>query len=189
MSNKKALRQSLRTERLALSPYLTTLYSKKITDNLLSLMEYQQAKYIGCYLSVQNEVDLSFFIQKAWHMQKNTFLPALDGANEMHFYPYTFTTELSKNKYGIAEPTPLRNHQISPFQLDILVVPLLAFDRTRNRLGQGAGYYDRYLALYENSEKRPVAIGVAYDFQKIDRVPIDEWDIPLDIIVSEKYIY
>lgn len=189
MSNKMVLRQALRAQRLSLSSDLIALYSQEITTTLLTLTGYQDAKHIGCYVPTQNEVNLHSFIQQAWRMQKNTYLPVLHNANEMDFYTYTSKTDLIKNKYDIDEPNILTSDKINPVQLDLLLIPLVAFDIYRNRLGQGVGFYDRYLAHYLQSEKKPITVGIGYEFQKIDQVPTDVWDIALNVIVSEKQIY
>lgn len=189
MLDKAALRKMLREARLSLTPDMIVSYSQKITDTLLTLTSFRQAIRIGCYLPMQNEVDLSSFIQQVWQMKKQSCLPVLNSLNEMDFYIYTPATELIKNKYGIDEPNRLTHQKINPEHLDLLLIPLVAFDAQGNRLGQGAGFYDRYLAHYQKTEKKPTTIGIGYELQKIDHLPIDKWDIPLDFIVSEKHVY
>ena len=189
MLDKPTLRQNLRQARLSLTPDLVAAYSQKITHTLLTLNTYQQARHIGCYFPMQNEVDLHPFIKQAWQIQKHIYLPVLNNANDMDFYAYTASTELIKNKYGIDEPNKNVSHKINPVQLDLLLIPLVAFDTAKNRLGQGVGFYDRYLAHYKKEHAKPVTVGVGYELQKVDHVPTDEWDIALDVIVSEARIY
>ena len=189
MTEKTALRKILREARLSLSPDLVAAYSKKISHTLLTLKSYQQAQHIGCYLPMQNEVDLHAFIKQAWQMQKQIYLPVLNNANDMDFYAYTASTELRKNKYGINEPNKNTSQKINPAQLDLLLIPLIAFDNQCNRLGQGVGFYDRYLAHYKHTHTKPMTIGLGYELQKVTHVPTDAWDIALDAFVSEAMVY
>jgi 5-formyltetrahydrofolate cyclo-ligase len=94
------------------------------------------------------------------------------------------------NRYGIPEPTGLRG-SLSARWLDLMIVPLVAFDTTGTRLGSGTGYYDRalsYRSLRQNW-RRPRLIGIAYDFQRVDSLERKPWDIPLGLIATDRTIY
>ena len=100
----------------------------------------------------------------------------------MDFYEWSKDNPLKINKYGIIEP--LSNKKVYP---DVLLVPLLAFDRQLNRLGYGGGFYDRYIEKIE-TDKKIIKIGLAFSYQKIKKVPINKFDKKLDIIITEKKI-
>ena len=100
----------------------------------------------------------------------------------MDFYSWAFSDLLRVNKYGIPEPEP--KNMIYP---DILLIPLVAFDKNLNRLGYGGGYYDRLIAKI-SKKKKIIKIGLALSVQKINEVPINKYDKRLDYIVTNKYI-
>ena len=98
----------------------------------------------------------------------------------MNFYQWSFKDPLSINMYGIPEPTSKK--KVSP---EILLVPLVAYDRELNRLGYGGGFYDRYI-LGTQKNKKIIKIGLGFSFQKIDKLPINHYDKKLDYIITEK---
>ena len=101
----------------------------------------------------------------------------------MNFYRYSFKQPLQLNKYGIPEP----NKKIKVYP-DILIVPLVAFDKDLYRIGYGGGYYDRYIAKLKK-KKYFITIGFAYSFQIINKVPINKFDKNLDFIITENKVY
>ena len=110
-------------------------------------------------------------------------LPVLKKNNEMHFHEWEKNNVLQINKFGMLEPVMLSNHVIP----DIMLVPLLAYDNLNNRLGYGGGFYDRYLERIEK-KKKVIKIGCAFSFQKINKLPIEDYDKKLDLIITEKKI-
>ena len=110
-------------------------------------------------------------------------LPKIKRKNQMNFFEWSFDDPLSINKYGI--PEPISKKIIYP---DVLIIPLVAFDNELNRLGYGGGYYDRYLAK-SFKKKRIIKIGIAYSFQKVNKIPINKYDIRLDYIITEEKFY
>ena len=108
-------------------------------------------------------------------------LPKIKKKYQMDFFHWSTRDPLVINKYGIPEPTS--NKAIYP---NILLVPLVAFDKNLNRLGYGGGFYDRYIKKIKKI-KKVITIGLAYSFQKVKKVPISEHDIKLDFIITEKH--
>ena len=98
----------------------------------------------------------------------------------MDFYGWSTNNPLVINKYGI--PEPVSNKIVYP---DILLVPLVAFDKKLNRIGYGGGFYDRYLKRLKRI-KKIITIGLAYSFQEVKKIPINDYDIKLDFIITEK---
>jgi 5-formyltetrahydrofolate cyclo-ligase len=139
-------------------------------------------KIIGGYYPVNFEIDDLALLRK---FEKDKFiisLPVIKKNFQMDFYKWTFSDPLKVNKYGIPEPE-IKNI-IYP---DILLIPLVAFDKNLNRLGYGGGYYDRLIEKL-SKKKKIIKIGLAFSVQKINEVPINIYDQRLDYIVTNKYI-
>jgi 5-formyltetrahydrofolate cyclo-ligase len=139
-------------------------------------------KIIGGYYPVNFEVDDLTLLKR---LEKNKYticLPVIKDNFQMDFYKWSFSDPLKINKHGIPEPETK-----SIAYPDILLIPLLAFDKNLNRLGYGGGYYDRLIEKFEK-KKKIIKIGLAFSIQKIDKVPIKEYDKKLDYIVTNKYI-
>ena len=150
--------------------------SKKITENLLSLLANTSNDTFFVYKNFSNEVNTTYLIQYLLTNNKKVFLPKIQ-ADTMLAIPYNHNTVMNTNTYGISEPKG-KEHEINNF---ICIVPLLAVDIYGNRIGFGKGYYDKFL-----KDKQCIKIGICYDYQITDTIIPDEFDIPLDFIVSEK---
>lgn len=117
-------------------------------------------------------------------------MPVLDlkTSGKMNFVIYQPERKLHLNKYRILEPEYTDIFPVA--QLDLVILPLVGFDMRGNRLGVGGGYYDRSFAFkLQNMENPPLLYGLAYDFQRQQTIPKDEWDVPLNGVITEKNIY
>jgi 5-formyltetrahydrofolate cyclo-ligase len=142
-----------------------------------------KSKSIGGYYPVNLEVD-DLEILKEFEKKNFTIsLPITRKNFSMDFYRWTINEPLKVNQYGIPEPIPISNKKDYP---EIILVPLVAFDKDLNRLGYGGGYYDRYLV--KNNNKKILKIGLALSFQKVKKVPTNNYDQKLDYIVTNRYI-
>ena len=139
-------------------------------------------KIVGGYYPVNFEVNDLVLLKKFEKKRFSISLPVIKKNFQMDFYSWSFSDLLRINKYGIPEPEPKKI--IYP---DILLIPLVAFDKNLNRLGYGGGYYDRLIAKI-SKKKKIIKIGLAHSIQKIDKVPINLYDQKLDYIVTNKYI-
>ena len=139
-------------------------------------------KIIGGYYPVNHEINILDFLNKLEIKGHKLSLPVIKKNNEMDFYRWSKNDLLKLNDYGIPEPE--KNKKVFP---DILLVPLVAFDSRLYRIGYGGGYYDRYIEKYLN-KKNLLKIGIAYSCQKINKVPVNNYDKKLDIIITEKYV-
>lgn len=189
--NKQELRQSIRNRRKQLSTDIVAAASAQISEKIIDLPEFQRAKKIAYYLPHENEINLSMIVHRAQALHKSLYLPILKDNNELLFYGVNTSTPFKKNKWGIEEPIISEALPALPSTFDVIFMPLIAFDGRGNRLGRGAGCYDRSLANIKKMprDKRPVLIGIAYEFQKVDALIPDSWDVPMDYIVTEKTIY
>ena len=139
-------------------------------------------KIIGGYYPVNFEVDDLKLLEKFEKKNFNISLPVVKKNFQMDFYQWSFSDPLKINKYGIPEPET--KNIVYP---DVLLIPLVAFDKNLNRLGYGGGYYDRLIKKL-SKKKNIIKIGLAFSVQEIDKVPINMYDQKLDYIVTNKYI-
>ena len=139
-------------------------------------------KNIGGYYPVNFEIDDLLLLKKKKKKKFNISLPVIKKNFQMDFYKWSFSEILKVNKYGIPEPET--KNIVYP---DVLLVPLVAFDKNLNRLGYGGGYYDRLIEKL-SKKKNIIKIGLALSIQKIDKVPINIYDQKLDYIITNKYI-
>lgn len=140
-------------------------------------------KIIGGYFPVNYEIDCLEILQEFEKKKFQIALPCIKKNNLMDFCKFSFSDPLKINKYGI--PEPISKKILYP---DYILVPLVAFDKNLNRLGYGGGYYDRYLEKI-NSKKKIIAIGLAFSYQKINKVPTQIFDRNLNMIFTEKNFY
>ena len=208
LATKQALRKQIRARLKELSPDDIQTQSKAVWQRLKEIPEYQQAQSIGLFLSMpKGEIDTDPAIIHAMSTSKTIYVPQV-GTNfekadmamrqvildqvESHDFSddalLLFHQQWPRNKWGIPEPPdqmPIVHAQ--PGDMDVLVVPGLAFDSAGNRLGQGKGYYDRFLArmLADPEKKRPLIVGVGLSCQLVDNgiVPVNEHDFPVDWIL------
>ncbi len=157
------------------------LVSRDILSRLCSLPVYQNASRIAAYLDFGKEVRTRPLIEEALRAGKEVALPKISGG-KMQFYPYTADTILKTNAFGIGEPwggDPV-------FWEDaLMIMPGVAFDRRRNRIGYGGGYYDRYLSEHPHHFKAALAMNA----QVFDEIPCGREDIRPDLIVTEYEVF
>ncbi|MDA8866864.1 5-formyltetrahydrofolate cyclo-ligase [Candidatus Pelagibacter sp.] len=139
-------------------------------------------KNIGGYYPSNYEIDDLVILDLLEKKNFKVSLPIIKKDNQMNFYSWSRNDPLKINKFGIPEPVSSKI-----FYPDILLVPLVAYDSSLNRLGYGGGYYDRYIEKIEKI-KKVTKIGLAFSFQKISSIPINQYDKKLDFIVTEKEI-
>jgi len=159
--------------------------SKKIDfTKVLSLIKKQKKnpKSIGGYFPVNYENDDLEILKKLEKKKYKICLPVVKKNFDMDFYNFSFDDPLIVNKYGI--PEPRKKNIIYP---DIILIPMVGFDKSLNRLGYGGGYYDRVIEKYMK-KKKILKIGLAFSAQKITDLPVSKYDKKMDYIITEKYI-
>ena len=155
----------------------------KINSNLLLNIikkKNKKAKILGGYYPYNFEIDTIKILEKFEKLSYCITLPKIKKNSEMNFFRWSTKDPLNINKYGI--PEPISNKIEYP---DILLVPLVAFDKNFNRIGYGGGFYDRYLEKISKI-KKIITIGLAYSFQKVKKIQTNKYDIKLDFIITEK---
>lgn len=181
VSGLPALRREMRLRRRALCGSRRTLATRAIVERIKCLPAFRAAQRIALYWPADGEPDLRALAAHAWAHGKRLYLPVVGHAGTMRFAPWTRQGRLRRNGFGIPEPVAQR--RTGAATLDLVIVPLVAFDAGCNRLGMGGGYYDRAL---QRRRRRPVLAGAAFALQRVSALPRQPWDIPLDLVVTER---
>lgn len=187
------IRKQIRRQRQQLSEAQRHAATLAITNNLARTPLFRQSSRIAGFIANDGEPSLEPLMQLAWARRKTWHLPiiGLPNLNHLWFGRYDEGDELILNRYGIPEPTIALHHTTPSCGLDLVLMPLVAFDTDGNRLGMGKGYYDRTLKFLRHRRhwRKPRLVGIAYEFQKMEQLPQQPWDIPLDAIVTEQAVY
>ncbi len=149
--------------------------AERVFNRLEKTAAFLMADKILMYHSLPDELSTHVFLKK-WGTRKSFFLPRVNGVN-LDILPYN-ESRLELGSFHIEEPTG--NNCVNPAEIEVIIVPAVAYDRNGNRLGRGKGFYDRLL-----SNTNAVKIGVGYDFQLFESLPTESHDIPVDIIITE----
>ncbi len=162
-------------------------YSNNLKINfktILSVISKSQinGKIIGGYYPFNYELDIMQILKKFEKKKFKISLPKVRSNYQMNFFKWSSDDPLTINKYGIPEPIS-RNINYP----DIILVPLVAFDDFKNRIGYGGGFYDRYIQKIKK-KKRILTIGLACSFQKVKKIPVGRYDVKLDFIITENQI-
>jgi 5-formyltetrahydrofolate cyclo-ligase len=189
----KTLRRTLRTARRALSGALQRSHARAVAMRLGREQAFLRARHVGLYWPADGELDALAVIALPQARGKRWRLPVLcpHPQPRLWFLDYQPGEPTRPNRFRIPEPAR-RNHRLRLARsLDVLLLPLVGFDTNCRRLGMGAGYYDRTLGylLHCNHWRRPRLIGLAHECQRVDGLPAQPWDVPLDLVVTERRVY
>ena len=154
--------------------------SRRITEHILKSEAWGQAKTIFSFVSMGSEVETKEILKQAWKEGKTVAVPKTDKKREMIFLKIDSFSDLQKGRFGVMEP--MTQKELIPEEGDLFLVPGALFDRKKNRIGYGGGYYDTYFEKYGGCRK----VGLAFSEQISEEwIPVEETDIPLDDIVTE----
>ncbi len=178
------LKKNLRKKILKIRSKIDSKKNKINFFKILNLLKRQKKikKNIGGYFPVNNEIDDLDILKEFEKRKYKICLPVVKDNFGMDFYNFSFKDPLTINKYGI--PEPQKTNVIYP---DIILIPMVGFDKNLNRLGYGGGYYDRIIEKLMK-KKKILKIGLAFSCQQINNLPISKYDKKMDYIVTEKYI-
>ncbi|QCI21700.1 5-formyltetrahydrofolate cyclo-ligase [Buchnera aphidicola (Hyadaphis tataricae)] len=159
----------------------------KIADNFIF---FNRAEHIAIFLPFDGEINTYPLIYNLLLHKRKIFVPVVHSftRKELLFVEFKNSSLLQRNKYNIFEPILNNNNYISINQLDIIIVPLVAFDQTGLRLGMGGGFYDILLRNW-TMKKKYFPIGLAYDFQFVLKIPKEKWDVSLPVVLTPKKIW
>ena len=185
-AQRRELRQSLTERRRALSPQERMAAAQGLRRSLEQLPEYLTDHRVAGYWASAGELPLNLVIPPLSTRGQQFLLPVIDKGRQLRFAPWQSGEEVQPNRYGIPEPANT-SQLLEPFQLDLVLVPLLGFDRRGNRLGHGGGYYDRSFAFLNEQVRptEPLLVGIGYAFQELPQIDEYDWDVPLDFVATE----
>ncbi|WP_040728344.1 5-formyltetrahydrofolate cyclo-ligase [Thiomicrorhabdus sp. Kp2] len=189
-----SLRKHLRNNRKNLTVLEQTEHSELAFQHVKHLLEsnsyFRTPKKIALFLSQDGELSTQKTIQHLWeNTNHQVYLPVLETRDEWHmaFVQYTNHSEMIANQFGIQEPSAPLNKHLSGEAMNWVFMPLVGFDKQGNRLGMGGGYYDRTFEFkLHQKQSSTKLIGWAHECQRVETLPAEPWDVPLDGILTEK---
>ena len=190
--NRQTIRSAFRKKRQALTKQQQCSAAQHILSICLETSSLAQATTVACYIANDGEVDPRAIINYCWKHNKRVLLPVLHPFSKGHllFVEYHAHSPMRKNRYGIDEPIITTTNICPLATIELLFTPLVAFDKTGNRLGMGGGYYDRTLAPIVRDVLPTRLIGLAHSCQQAPLLNTDSWDIPLNgIATPEQYFH
>lgn len=184
---KRSIRKEIKEKRDRIPYNEVVARSLCIFDKVKNMPEIKNSQKIFCYVSFENEVYTHSFINDLLSLKKEVYVPCVDTSCKctMNAVSIESLDELAPGCYGILEPICTQGKIICPREIDTIILPAVAFDKNRYRLGYGGGYYDAYLAQTSDSCYK---IGVCYDFQLTDSLPVEHHDKQVDVVVTDNTI-
>jgi 5-formyltetrahydrofolate cyclo-ligase len=186
---KSEIRECIRPLRQIISPQYRTKASCAAAKHFIESEAFQNSQSVASYLALPEEMDTQPLIEALWEAEKDCYLPLIHPNKELSFALYNKTTPLAPNRYQVLEPQNTTS-ELAGFELDVVLVPLIAFDLKGNRLGTGGGYYDRTFSFLltkgESKKKKPLFLGLAYELQRVEQIPHEDFDVPLEGILTEE---
>lgn len=181
------MRRAMRAARRAIPAHRQHLAAAALARHALGAPACRSARHVAIYLANDGEIATSALLDGLLARGKRVYLPVLRGSGLL-FLPYTRGTQLAKNRFGIPEPRRGSGPPRHPRSMDLVFMPLVAFDGAGRRLGMGGGFYDRTFAYLREGRAwgRPLLIGVAHHLQGVACVPGASWDVPLRAIVTDR---
>lgn len=192
-ASRNPLRRELRDKRRALTPAEQTHASQRLAAQLALSRLVRVCRRVALYLPNDGEIDPTPLLERLWRQGKTCYLPILSRLkhDRLWFAPFLPATPLALNRFGIPEPVVPARQWARAQELDLVLMPLVAFDTCGNRLGMGGGFYDKSLAFLGTRTRwrKPHLIGLAHDFQRVDRIEPCPWDVPLQGVATDCNLY
>ncbi|MBO5227406.1 MAG: 5-formyltetrahydrofolate cyclo-ligase [Lachnospiraceae bacterium] len=179
MHDKITLRKQILSMRKGLTSKQIKEKSVRVIENIIVTAEYKNATCIYAYMPAKGEVDVTSLIEEAWHDGKKVAVPKVIDKDMIFYYIKSFD-DLESGYFGILEPK--EGLEAAACENALLIIPGVAFDKEGHRIGYGGGFYDRYLEEHAGH----FVMAPAYDFQVVDRIVVEEHDIGVDMVVSER---
>lgn len=183
--DKKEIRKDIISKRNSVDREIRQDWDKEILKSLINSKFYKSAKSIFTFISYGSEVDTIKIIEQALKEGKVVYVPkTYKDTKEMKAVKITNLTNMVKDKMGILEPVEVSEDSIGE-HFDLIIMPGVAFDSFGNRIGYGGGYYDKYLSNYK---EETLKVALAYDVQMLNKIEIEDHDIKVNYIITEKNI-
>lgn len=182
-----SLRRDMRAYRHGLTRAAQSRAARRASAVLQRLGSYRRARRIAAYYAQDGELSARYILVHAERTGRACYLPVLRPGNRLAFAPFHARTKLRRNRFGVPEPAVSRAQRLPARALDLILVPLVAFDAAGNRLGMGGGYYDRTLGFLRTRPFRaPILIGLAHSGQQVAKLNAQAWDIPLMGVITDR---
>lgn len=185
-----ALRAELRSRRRSLPYHERDAAEAALVGHLLGLMADRsqvepggRTRAVALYLPTDGEPDLAPAVPRLRGDGWRPHLPVVGTGRSMAFASWAEDASMTPNRFGVGEPDVPRGALVGADRMDVVVVPCVGLDGAGHRLGFGAGFYDRALAGLP--ARQPLVVGVAFDVQVVDEVPVRPWDVPVDVVLTE----
>lgn len=192
-SLRNQLRRELRARRQSLTSGEQARAAEALAIRLTATRLFRVARRIALYLPNDGEIDPAPLMARVWAMNKSCYLPILSRLkhDRLWFAPFEPDTALAPNRFGIPEPLVAPRTWLRAPELDLILMPLVAFDARGNRLGMGGGFYDRSLAFLRHRTRwrKPHLVGLAHEFQRLEHLEAFAWDVPLQAVATDRAIY
>ena len=189
---KSVLRKRVKSEASRVSMEERTRQSQSVTRQLLALPQYQRSQRVSVYLNMPDEVQTGDIVADLLRAGKQCFIPRYESSSSnmemVRLYSLADLAALPTTKWNIQQPalTERREEALQTGGLDLILMPGLAFSRSGHRLGRGRGYYDRYLTRCREAQGRPpVTVALAFRQQVVEEVPVEETDVPVDVVLCD----
>jgi 5-formyltetrahydrofolate cyclo-ligase len=179
------IRTTCKFARAQLTPVERLRLSETIANKIIASDFFLDAQNVAIFIPMKTEVDIWPVIKCAWRLKKRVFAPIAQESMTLSFHEFVDENDLSTNKMGIGEP--IGGELVPPDELDLVLMPLVAFDIHQNRIGMGGGFYDRTFSFLQQLSRpsRPKLIGVAFECQRVERITPNPWDIRLLSVFTE----
>lgn len=185
---KGPLRREMRHRRQSLSPEQQARATQRLCRHLANSALFVRSQHLALYWPNDGEIDPRPLAERAWSMGKHCYLPILHPTQPRRLWFGLWEPEqaLTPNRFGIPEPPFKTAQRLAADQLSLVLMPLVAFDRTGGRLGMGGGFYDRTFAFKRQWNRGPKLLGLAHSCQEVEALTPDAWDIPVDAVVTDQ---
>ncbi len=184
-ATKSRLRRALRAGRRAVPAGAARQAGRAIAGRLGEIPGWREARCIALYLPADGEMDTLPVAEACRRSDKQVCLPVVLDDNSLAFAPWRSEDSLARNRFGIPEP-PANAGRVGLSEVDVLLLPVVGWDRQGTRLGMGGGFYDRSLAT---ADATPLLVGLAYANQRLETLPREPWDIAMDFVMTENGLY
>jgi 5-formyltetrahydrofolate cyclo-ligase len=187
--DKKTLREQLIKKRSGLSPEFVLQKSQGVMNLLRAIAQWKDVQEVLVYWPIKGEVDIRPLVSELWQRGCRVLLPRCrpDAFGQMDIACASCEEDLTPGPFSIMEPDEKNCPAVSNCSPDMALIPGVCFDRRGYRLGFGGGYYDRLLA--SDYMRETLTIGLGYDFQFVDKLPVQPWDMPVNIVCTEEELW
>jgi len=183
MTQKANIRRDCLARRNALSQFEIKANSLAIHERLSTVDEFRAADQLLCYVSKDSEVETQSLMENFLEEGRTVLIPVAKRDGTLQWSNLKSLDELEPGAFGVPEPRADSLRLLEPDEDALVIVPCIAFDPSGQRLGYGKGYYDRFLAQHGGGK-----VGLAFDVQKVEQIPAEAHDVPLNVVVTESQV-